>query len=369
MRSVAGLVGLLLFLGFGWLFVDSWNEWRAYPPSPTPMTVAAAMELEAPGPGAWVTLTNARLPCSDAEQRPSSAVGYRLAFGDTTDERVIIGDAPPCSDAPVAITGVLKTAEPGRIVDLAFAGYPFTTWPKRYQSTLWTASGPEDTKLGLFMMPPFALLGLVVLAFYWRPETPPPPLAALELDGPVDAWTSSMRVLPERRLSFASGALWDRVLALGGLTVIIWLLGTLAWVSVTLMAGVIGWLGAMISSALAVLLLVGLVRSQLAQRTDGALLAPSRHEALVRVVGERNVAGSLALLVEHPVSGVPTERVIAMNAEPALIVNQHCLAVWGSNPDSFELARMGFAPFELTKAEQVQAMRRLRSWAATITPA
>ena len=170
MRSLAGLVGLLMFLGFGWLFVDSWNEWRAYPAVPTPMTVREAMELDTPGPGAWVTLTNARLPCSEAEQRPSSAVGYRLAFGETREERVIIGDAPPCSDTALTITGVLKTAELGRIVDLEFPGAPFTSWPKRYQSTLWTASGPDDTKLGLFMMPPFALMGLVVLAFYWRPS-------------------------------------------------------------------------------------------------------------------------------------------------------------------------------------------------------
>jgi hypothetical protein len=160
-----------------------------------------------------VTLTNARLPCSEAEQRPSSAVGYRLAFGETREERVIIGDAPPCSDTALTIPGVLKTAELGRIVDLEFPGAPFTSWPKRYQSTLWTASGPDDTKLGLFMMPPFALMGLVVLAFYWRPETPPPPIAALDLDGPIDAWAPSMRVLPVRRLSLASGALFDRVLA------------------------------------------------------------------------------------------------------------------------------------------------------------
>jgi hypothetical protein len=369
MRSLAGLVGLLMFLGFGWLFVDSWNEWRAYPAVPTPMTVREAMELDTPGPGAWVTLTNARLPCSEAEQRPSSAVGYRLAFGETREERVIIGDAPPCSDTALTITGVLKTAELGRIVDLEFPGAPFTSWPKRYQSTLWTASGPDDTKLGLFMMPPFALMGLVVLAFYWRPETPPPPIAALDLDGPIDAWAPSMRVLPVRRLSLASGALFDRVLALGGLVVIIWLLGTLAWLCVTLNSGVLAWLGAILFGALAGLMLVGLVRSQLQQRADGSLLATSRHEALVRVIGERNLTGNLALMVEHPVTRVPVERDIAMNAEPALIVNGHCLAVWGSNPDAFVLARSGFAPFELTNSEQVQAMRRLRSRAATVTRA
>lgn len=368
MRSVAGIVGLLMFLGFGWLFVDSWEEWRAYPAAPTPMTVAQAMALESPGAGAWITLTNARLPCAEAEQRPSSAVGYRLAFGETSDERVIIGDTPACSEVPVAITGVLKTAAPGRIVELEFPGYPFSTWPRAWQSTLWTASGPEDTKLGLFMMPPFALMGLVVLAFSWRPESAPPPIAALELDGPVDPWTASMRVLPERRLSFASGARFDRALSLFALTVIIWILGTLAWLCVTLSPGVLGWVGALFFGALAGLLLVGLVRAQLNQRGDGSLLATSRHEALVRVVGERNVTGNLALVVEHPITRAPIERVIPMNGEPALVIDGRCLAVWGENADTFVLARVGFAPFELSNAEQVQAMRRLRSWVA-VTPA
>ena len=83
MRTFFGLVGLGMFLGFGAIFVTSWQETRAFPDKPVKMTVHQAVLREEPGAGAWVELTDVRFPCDQPEQRPSS-VAYRLGFGETT---------------------------------------------------------------------------------------------------------------------------------------------------------------------------------------------------------------------------------------------------------------------------------------------
>lgn len=366
---MAGIVGLLMFLGFGALFVDSWRDFRAYPATPTRMTVAEAMAVETPAPGAWVELTNVRLPCADAEQRPSSAVGYRLGFGETSDERVIVGDTPPCSDAPTSVIGVLRVDEPGRIVDLEFPGYPWASWPRRWQTSVWTASGPDDTVLGLGLMPPFALMGLVVLAFYWRPDAPPAPSASVIDDEPISPWDSSRRVLPARELRLQGTALYDRALSLFAVVVIAWVLFALAWVSVRLSGGLFGWLGAALFGGLGLLMVVALVRMAPQAKRDPLLLGPARHEKLIRVLEQRAATGNLVLKLEHPVTGEPIEQTFAMNAESPLVAGGCVLAVWGDAKAPFVVLREGGAPFELTRAEQVAAARALRDWAASLSRA
>src|SRR4051794_21365159 len=124
MRTFFGLVGLGMFLGFGALFVSNWQDLHAFPAAPTPTSVHDAVVREEPGPGAWIELTDVRFPCAQEEQTVGSS-RYRLGFGSTEDDRIIVSGSRPCSDAPVKVVGVLATASPGRIVDLEFPSYDF----------------------------------------------------------------------------------------------------------------------------------------------------------------------------------------------------------------------------------------------------
>jgi hypothetical protein len=212
MRALFGLVGLGMFLGFGAIFVSSWQELRAFPAKPTPMTVREAVSREVPGPGAWIELTDVRFPCSQSEQSAGDS-HYRLGFGATAEDLIIVSGPRPCSDAATTVVGVLDVATPGRIVGLAFPGYDFASWPRAWQSTLQTANGPDDSRDSLILMPPFALMGLVLLAFYWKPQRPK--ATSLEsLASTVDPtpWSEEERVLPSRPLLLARTSLYDRLL-------------------------------------------------------------------------------------------------------------------------------------------------------------
>jgi hypothetical protein len=365
MRTFFGLVGLGMFLGFGAIFVSSWRELHAFPAAPRPTTVREAVMREEAAPGDWLELTDVRFPCTQSEQVASSS-HYRLGFGASEDDRIIVSGTRPCSDTPVSVVGVLDTASPGRIVGLEFPGYDFEHWPRKWQSALWTANGPDDARDSLILMPPFALLGLVVLAFFWK--SPPPAVASLEsIASTVEPtpWREGERVLPARPLELARTALYDRVLSFIALLIMGWLLLVLAWFSLSSMGGVFGVIAALFFGVLG----GGLVALAMKlPRTWKRSTPPpgERHEALVPLIAQRALdVGNVALVFDHPVTGERTERIVGLQESRPLLVDGQLLVVWGDDPRAVMILAQDFTPFELTPAEQREALRNVMRWVAS----
>jgi hypothetical protein len=365
MRTFFGLVGLAMFLGFGALFVSEWRELGAYPATPTPMTVHEAVLREDPGLGAWVELIDVHFPCDQQEQIVSGS-RYRLGFGDTVDDRIIVSGRQECSDAPVRVTGVLATASPGRIVDLEFPGFDFEHWPRAWQSTLWTESGPEDSRFGVVLMPPFALIGLLILAFFWKPEpVRSAKLEKLEQEPLGPPWTEGEQVLPARPLQLAGSSLYDRVLAFSFLLVVGWMMGVLAWFSITSMGGAFGIFAGLFFGVLALgVIFVALKAAWTLRKNDPT--AGSRVEALAQLEFERPMGvGNMTIGFTHPLTGAKVERVIGLHEARPLVVNGALFVVWSGDPQALMIIREDFTPFDLTPAEQRESLRKLRRWTAS----
>ncbi len=372
MRTFFGFVGLAMFLGFGALGVDQVLDLRAYPAEPRPLTVAEAAALEEPGRGAWVRLTDVRFPCAQAAQRGSDV--YRLGFGATERERVIASAVTlPCSDAPTTLVGVLRAVPAGGgLTGLAFPGYPFERWPRRWQTELQAGGGPKESWGFVVMLAPFTLIGLIIAAAYWKPQH------AVHVAGvePVPSaeglapWRSEERVLPQRPLELASSSLYDRVLTVAALLDFAAILGWLAWACVP-KNGWLGWVGVAVFGALAALLLAGLVRigwSWVRERAPGA----ERFEALVPLL-EHTVAlangvdvGNREYVYADPVTGARASATVGFQEAPPLVVNGRLFVVHGGARTPVVLVRAGFAPFALSKDERREALLRLARFDAFV---
>ena len=359
-----------MFLGFGAIFVRSWQELREFPATPTRMTVREAAGLEEPARGAWIALTDVRFPCAQAEQQPTGT-HYRLGFGASEDERIIVSGLRPCSDTPVSVVGVLRTASPGRIADLEFPGYDFAHWPSTWQSTLWTESGPDDARDTLILMPPFAFLGLVVLAFFWKPQPAPGPrLANLASTADATPWREGEKVLPERPLQLARSSLYDRLLTFLGLLVMGWLLLVLGWLSFSSVGGWLGGLGLVMFGGLGAALVLLALRVPAFWKRNTPLSGP-RSEGLAPLLAHRPLlangvdVGNLVVQFTHPRTGEAIERVIGAQASRPLVVDDHLFVVWGDQPNALMIIAEDFTPFELTPAEQRASLRQLIRWVAT----
>lgn len=365
MRVFFGLVGLGMFLGFGAIFVSSWQELRAFPSAPTKTTVREAVQRQDPGAGAWIELTDVRFPCDQPEQRVGRSA-YRLGFGETEDDRIIVGGSLPCSDTPVSVVGVLATASPGRTVDLHFPGYDFEKWPRAWQSTLWTQSGPENSSGLLFLMPPFALLGLIILGFYLKPqERPSARLENLEVD--PAPWREDERVLPTRDLGLARASLYDRVLSFTALLIFGWIMLALAgsvasgtWFGI-LGAGFFGLLGVFLAGSAVKAAWSWRKNAISGPRTESLVLLESETPLLAQGVD----VGNRTFAFVHPLTGTRVERTVGGQESRPLVVNGHLFIVWMEEPSAAMMVAEDFTPFELTPTEQRESLRRLIRWVAT----
>ncbi len=368
MRAFFGLVGIGMFLGFGAAFVHSWRELHAMPTSPRLLTVHEAVQIEEPGPGAWTELTDVRFPCDQPEQWAGNG-RYRLGFGATEDDRIIVSNVP-CSDVPVRVRGKLATASPGRIFELAFPGYDFDHWPRAWQSTLWTETRQDDSNEELFFIPPFALMGLLVAAFFLKPL--PRPAATLQsIAGTVEAapWRADEKVLPARPLALATASLFDRLLSFVTLLVMGWILLALGWFSAGSTGGWLGTLGLIFFGGGGAFLIVLALKAALGWRRNAPSKGPHT-EALARLLEERPLlaegvdVGNVVLRFTHPLTGAPIERVVGGQEGRPLLVDGYLFVVWGEEPDALMLVAEDFAPFALTPTEQRESLRRLVRWVA-----
>jgi hypothetical protein len=213
-------LGAATLVGFSWAFIYFLRAYLAYPEAPRPLTVKEAIAKEDPGRGAWVKLTDLRLPCSIAAVTPERGRNsYRIGTGASGSERIVVVSKHPlpCSDEPTLQIGVLGSSAPGRIVGVDFPGIPWEAWPSSYQITLWTSDGPDNARIGLWLCPLLALTGLAIVVFYLRAPTQLPQPAAAAIDLPAEQaeecgrpWLASDTVLPRRPLALA----WRAVLAL-----------------------------------------------------------------------------------------------------------------------------------------------------------
>jgi hypothetical protein len=226
-------LGAASIVGFSWFFIVTLREYLAYPEVPKPTTVKEAIGREDPGRGAWVKLTDLRLPCSIRGVTPARGRDtYHLGTGASGTERIVISAKRPlpCSEEPIELIGVLGSSAPGRIVGVDFPGVPWETWPSSYQITLSTIGGPENARIGLWLCPIMVLCGLGLVIFFLRAPTqfaPPAVVGAAadplaeQGDELVEPWSPSDTVLPRRPLALAPQAVRDPWLVIVGTPVII----------------------------------------------------------------------------------------------------------------------------------------------------
>ena len=364
MRVFVALVGLAMFAGFGAAAWFAWVELRAFPSAPEALTVRAAL-ARPPGPGAWVELTDVRLPCAQ-DVVFAGKDAYRLGFSgdDASGEplRIIVAGQPACSDAPTHLVGVVRWSTPPRGV--VFPGQRF----EGEVAHLWLGEDRGDFEGLVVLMPALSLLGLVVVAgAFARREKRKPVLKAVEGTVEGTPWSADERVLPARVLRFAASPMGDRLLSVFALLVIGWVGVGLGWVAHLKAPGVGGWIGLCAFGSLGVLALLGVWRLLSALRTVVEFGTAERHEALVKVLETKRDRGSLHVTFAHPLTGAPMTRVVGARSS-VMVVDGRVFVVWASDPKALILISEEFFPFELTPTEQREAARRVLRWRKALGP-
>jgi len=168
---VSLLVGLGMFIGFGWLAVDCALDLRAFPQRPHGRTLAELAKTTHAPRGAWVRLVGPAEVAAGPVQPNSGGPHYVLLRSIESSAFVVVATELPGASAPfVGVPSVHRTTEHGpryaRLpTGLHFRAVPWARGPGQRVVILWTHSGPENSRLGVLMAPLFALLGLFV-SFY-----------------------------------------------------------------------------------------------------------------------------------------------------------------------------------------------------------
>jgi len=166
------IVGLGFAAGFGALSVDSLLDYRAFPATPSPVTVADLAKTTAVARGTWVRVVDAVPDCAHGYAKPHDPSYVLVGDGKTSSVVIAQFDAPPrCDDlARTGFTGVPsvhRTVEsiPGSDLPygLAWARVEWKQWPAQRAVILWTRSGPENSRTGIWVGAGLALLGLFLV--------------------------------------------------------------------------------------------------------------------------------------------------------------------------------------------------------------
>ncbi len=385
-RAFGTLVGLAMAVGFGALLWGVVADLRAFPDVPRPVTVAEATASRDIPRGSWVTLTDLRLPCIWGESRGSSGTHrYHVGTGADGASRVLIATrhTPACGDVARPMSGVIASSRVGRIVGVEIPGHPWSAWPTDFQVTLWTESGPADSRVGLVFLPWMAALGLIVAMYYAWPRGPVRTRRGRRL-GQLDPGRvphlrasfdpAGLTILPTRPLAM-SPAYWRKLAALvATLGVMGGLLVSLAgWALVDRMGNLraAGPLGVLVALGLAGLGLLGAFLWALGLRVLGrAVVGASRFsgprvEVLVPLE-ETTVAGlgeARRVVFHRPHDGGREERVMSMYEVPLVIAGYGLVVYPAGRPETMVLVQEDFLPFalspeEIDRAEEALAARR-----------
>jgi hypothetical protein len=165
------VVGLGMAAGFGAISVDSLLDYRAFPAAPKPVSVAQLAAMTSAPRGTWVRLVDPQPDCSRGYATPYDTPYALVGDGKTHAVAIVsIDHPPPCQDlARIELTGVpavyrtvdgtAGTALPDK---LAWTGVDWGKWPANRAVILWTRSGPNNSRTGIWVGAGFALLGLGV---------------------------------------------------------------------------------------------------------------------------------------------------------------------------------------------------------------
>jgi hypothetical protein len=165
------VVGLGLAAGFGAISVDSLLDYRAFPKAPTPVTVAQLSAMKSFPRGSWVSVVDARPDCARGYAKPHDTSYVVLGDGNTPSRAIAaLNSVPPCEQlTPADFRGVpslCRTVDgaPGNALPdgLGWPGVDWQHWPEHRAVILWTWSGPQNSRTGIWLGALFALLGVFV---------------------------------------------------------------------------------------------------------------------------------------------------------------------------------------------------------------
>jgi hypothetical protein len=182
------VVGLGMTIGSGFVAVDSVLDYRAFPRTPTPVTVAQLAAMTSVPRGAWVSVIDGQPDCRRGYARPHDTAYALVGDGKSSAVIVVALNEPPACErlTRTELTGVpslRRTVEaaPGRDLPdgLAWPGVAWQVWPGHHAVILWTWSGPKDSRTGIWLGAAFAALGVFVTWYGVRSLRPPVPDAAV----------------------------------------------------------------------------------------------------------------------------------------------------------------------------------------------
>jgi hypothetical protein len=384
-RVLGVLTGLGMTAGFGALTLHTAREYLAFPAAPRPITVAGATASAQPPAGSWVTLTDLRLPCEYGEGRGASGSNrYRVGTGADGRARIVVAArALPTCDVPVNLTGVISSSAVGRIVGLEFPGHPWSAWPSPWQITLWTHSGPADSRTGLVFLPWMVLIGVIITLVYGWPAPAPKRRVARALSAldpgrlphlrasATPQWTP---ILPARPLALARGH-WRRValiaaalVTFGGFLATLGTWGVLEHHANSPTRDAAGYFFDALIGAIGLLgvFLIGLVGPVVWRAVQAARGFRGRHvevllpiEDVTHVVVNGIHSGSSRLAYKHPATGKRAE-VMASVMEQPIVFDGFLVGVHpDGDPKTLVILQEGFAPFGLSDEEEARAEEAL----------
>lgn len=151
-------VGWCLALSFAYLlFFEVLPEYRSFPDQPLPMTASEAAQAAESGQEVWVSLTDLQWNCDPAAKRSD------LVFLNFPGGRRVVVSLPrkgACRDLPEPPTGVLHPANPRRRSHLERNRGLKLSAEDEPLMELCTYCGPENSRLGLLILPILILFGL-----------------------------------------------------------------------------------------------------------------------------------------------------------------------------------------------------------------
>lgn len=166
--AVTLLVGLGLFLGFGWLGVDSALDLQAFPERPGRRTLQELADLRRIPRGFWVTLSGQyEAQAAPIQPNPGGPYYVILSDPDRTAYLVVAGDALASTQPWTGGPDIRRVTEAGSTYrslprGLAFPEVPWSRMPEGRVVILWTHLGPHNSRTGVLLYPALALVGLFV---------------------------------------------------------------------------------------------------------------------------------------------------------------------------------------------------------------
>ena len=160
-KLVALVLGAALVVGFGYLGVDAWRDYRSFQDAPRTISIRAAVDASTSS-RQWVSLSDGAWRCDELLSHVPGGAAFVPATAD--DGSIVVArfdhsiDCPSVTHAPMI--GVLETMDADRARDLRSAGLDLPAGARLRTFDVCAFCGRSNSRLGVVVCAFFVLVGI-----------------------------------------------------------------------------------------------------------------------------------------------------------------------------------------------------------------